>query len=540
MGDFFDLEWDMPDYDLGGLDTSWTDFQVPDYSMDYDFYQPVYSDAELGGDWGFSGYEMYLPDFTLGGGEGDYNLYGGEPSSILSGNSWRGLEDDYARMSQEYGGFEQASAGGVMYDPSTGVAFDRAGNPITPQGGGPTTGGGTAGAALGSEVDPEEFMRRGGASPYSSGSGYAGVTPDAPGGSAWDKFKTFMVGAAPVVGGAAGAAGRGGGGTGGGGGGTGGGGGGLLGGINDAISSPLGGILAKLGIGAASMGVGRLLAGDAPKAPDLRLPPQSATGQATEGALLDALNAGGRADLTRAAGNSIGGQADLSALLRQIVNQEQATESQMQPGYETARMKALGLIPGQLDTSMDPVQAALQDELMKTMSGPLTGNPLVEDQIRKDWAAMQNQMFKRLGPDWELSSAGQESKQAFDRSAEQRRYQSRSDTIRSLQPLQQSQMQATGGERRSNLGALAGAANLGRGDIYRTGTQMNTIAPVGAYLGGDPDRFRSMQANLETQSALLPYQQANKEREQTMAGVGQIGGTIAGSIGGRRLTDYVV
>jgi hypothetical protein len=203
------------------------------------------------------------------------------------------------------------------------------------------------------------------------------------------------------------------------------------------------------------------------------------------------------------------------------------------------------LIPGQLnpvtvDNYQDPVQQALQAELMSTLQGG--ASPLVEEQIRKDWATLQNTMYKQLGnnPDWMLSSPGQEAINSFNRNAAIARDQSKNAKVAAYSPLESGRAQfgytapvekarALGGEQRAYVDTLSRASALGRMDP----------ASIQTGLGGNPDQYRAMMTTLGSNSQNLGYNQANKERESTMSGVGGIAGTVAGQIGSYGNADRI-
>ena len=289
--------------------------------------------------------------------------------------------------------------------------------------------------------------------------------------------------------------------------------------INGFLKSPLGGLLGAGGVGAAGLGLGKLLAGPAPKAPT----PQLAPG--------NPINAAGQNTMAQFYSDQAGREAEYQA--------EQA------PGYRGIRNQAMTLIPGQLnpvtvDQYQDPVQQAMQAELMATLQGG--ASPLVEEQLRKDWATLQNSMYRQLGnnPDWALSSPGQEAINSFNRNAVIARDQSKNAKVAAYSPLESGRAQfgytapiekarALGGEQRAYVDTLSRASALGRMDP----------ASIQAGLGGQPDQYRAMMTGLGSQSQMAGFNQENRERESTMAGVGGIAGTVAGSLGNMGQTDRI-
>ncbi len=385
------------------------------------------------------------------------------------------------------GAFSATFGGGggiTHYDPSTGVYFDAGGNPVTPQSATSAGGPMTPGSAIGA-TDPEAFARQGAysPSPYGSATGYGGVSATAP-----DRGLV------------AGQSGQGA---------------GWQDTINAFLKSPLGGLLGAAGVGAAGMGLGRALAGPTPTAPTPQLAPGSPINAA--------------------------GQNIMAQLFADQAAREAGYQAAQAPGYEQIRNQAMTLIPGQLnpmtvETYNDPVRAALNAELMATLQGG--ASPLVEEELRKNWNTLQNTMYRRLGPDWELSNPGQEAKQAFDRNAAIARDESKRGLVAAYSPLEQSRGQfayqapvekarALGSEQRAYVDTLARTSALGRMDPLALQTG----------LGGQPDQYRGLVTGLGFQGGTLGYNAANQERRDIMSGAGGIAGTVAGQIGNYGNTD---
>ncbi len=470
--DFFDFGVDTAlnfDYGNYGLDTP--SFQMPAEQ------DPVYS---FGNDLTF---DFQMPEFTLQ--QTSWNAddwlnrqFGQEPSFALGGTLAQpgAYNAVFGPGYNAFGGESRIS----QFDPSTGTYFDTAGNPVTPQSGRAATGAMTPGSQVTEAMDPEAFARQGSMSPYGSAAGY-GVGAGA---------ATQPGQAAPAPGAP-------------------GGGGGWMDTINAFLKSPLGGLLGAGAIGAAGMGVGRALAGPTPNAPTPSLAPGSPV-------------------LAQ-------GQNTVAQMLADQAQREAAYQAEQAPGYQGIRRQAMTLIPGQLnpvtvENYQDPIQAGIAQELRATMAGQ--SNPMVEDQIRKDFGVLQNTMFRRLGPDWELSQPGQEALQAFNRNANMARYQSRSDTIRSLSPLEESRgkfayqapvekAQALGGEQRAYVDTLSRTSALGRMDPFQLQTG----------LGGNPDQYRAMMTQLGFQGSTAGFNTQNQERRDIMAGTGAVAGTLAGQVG---------
>ena len=208
MSDLFDFSWDS-DYGGGGVYSDPVAYEA--YPQ---FQEPIYADPGSYYD------SYYLPDYRAVSYQDpwagfDYVTPGG---SIVQPGA-------YEALSQEYGGYEQAGSGAgpgsiVAYDPSTGVYFDRAGNPVQPQ----------SGSATGAQTP---------------GTQVSGVRPANPG----------LVAEPPGT--PQGPQGSG----------------GWMDTINSFLKTPLGGLLGAAGVGAAGLGIARGIAGPVPNAPNPQLAP---------------------------------------------------------------------------------------------------------------------------------------------------------------------------------------------------------------------------------------------------------------------------
>jgi hypothetical protein len=151
-------------------------------------------------------------------------------------------------------------------------------------------------------------------------------------------------------------------------------------------------------------------------------------------------------------------------------------------------------------------------------------------------------MYQQLGgnPEWMASSPGIEAMNKFNESANIQRFNSRLGTIGALAPQEQGRRQfeytapvqkaqALGGEQRAYYNTLAGASALGR---------MDPMA-LQAGLGGNPDQYRGMMTNLGANAQNLAFGAKQQDRQQTMAGVGGLAGTIAGQVGSLGQADRI-
>ena len=454
-------------FDLGFNDTLNFDFQMPAVE---EFTEPVFYAGEP------SSYDFQPSAFELNG-------------PVWDANAWL---QETAQQAPSYtlgGGFERP--GQIShYDPSTGVYFDTAGNPVQPQAGGPVGGPLTPGGQIGQ--DPEALARQG-AYDQTAPNRWAPTSPYAAGPAA--AAEATRPGLAPAPSG------------------------GWMDTINTFLKSPMGGLLGAAGVGAAGLGIGKALAGAPPRTPTPQLAPGSP------------INAAGQNQMARF-------YADQAA-------REAGYQAEQAPGYQGIRQQAMTLIPGQLqpitvENRQDPVQAAMQAELLATLQGG--ASPLVEEQIRKDWATLQNTMYRQLGnnPDWMLSSPGQEAIAAFNRNAAIARDASKNAKVAAYAPREAQRGQfsyqapvekarALGGEQRAYVDTLSRTSALGRMDP----------AAIQAGLGGQPDQYRALMTGLGSQGQMAGYNAANQERAATMAGVGGIAGTVAGQIGSYGNADRI-
>lgn len=475
-----------------------------DNALNFDFQMPSvesfqYAPPEPTYDFGYSqplAFDFQPSAFELQGPVWDANEWARQTAAQEQGQGLYGT-NRYQTLEDPLAGARQG-AQITHYDPSSRTYFDSTGNPVQPQGGGPVGGPQTPGgqisdvqAGTGLRYDPitNSYLNAAGeaanAQPGSAVSGAAG--PQAGAGAGFAQPGGIRPGGQQP------------------------GGGGWLDTVNNLLKSPLGGLLGAAGVGAAGLGIARGLAGPVPKTPNPQLAPGSPINAA--------------------------GQQAMAQFYADQANREAGYQAEQAPGYQGIRNQAMTLIPGQLnpvtvDNYRDPVQQQMQAELLATLR-PGATNPMVEDQIQRDYSTLQNTMFRRLGPDWELSSAGQEALQKFNTNANIARFEGRNRTVTALAPGEGQRQQfgyqapvekarALGGEQRAYVDTLARTSALGRMDP----------AGIQAGLGGNPDTYRALQTQLTAQGQAAGYGAANQERRDTMAGVGGLAGTIAGQVGG--------
>jgi hypothetical protein len=160
-----------------------------------------------------------------------------------------------------------------------------------------------------------------------------------------------------------------------------------------------------------------------------------------------------------------------------------------------------------LDT-LDPVVkqqfanlSLIQERTQQALNGELAANPALEQGLSKQRQQLQEDLARRLGPNWALSSAGIQANQAFEQSAESLRNE-------------------------ANLNAINQYANLGYQGNQLYGltptSQMNQMAGIPNYNAGLVPQFTT---------ALQPYMQQRQLELQTIMQNQNSGALASGSIG---------
>jgi hypothetical protein len=160
-----------------------------------------------------------------------------------------------------------------------------------------------------------------------------------------------------------------------------------------------------------------------------------------------------------------------------------------------------------LDT-LDPVVkqqfanlSLIQERTQQALKGELAANPALEQGLSKQRQQLQEDLARRLGPNWALSSAGIQANQAFEQSAESLRNE-------------------------ANLNAINQYANLGYQGNQLYGltptSQMNQMAGIPNYNAGLVPQFTT---------ALQPYMQQRQLELQTIMQNQNSGAQASGSIG---------
>jgi hypothetical protein len=160
-----------------------------------------------------------------------------------------------------------------------------------------------------------------------------------------------------------------------------------------------------------------------------------------------------------------------------------------------------------LDT-LDPVVkqqfanlSLIQERTQQALKGELAANPALEQGLSKQRQQLQEDLARRLGPNWALSSAGIQANQAFEQSAESLRNE-------------------------ANLNAINQYANLG----YQ-GNQLYGLTPTSQMnqMAGIPNYNADLVPQFTT--ALQPYMQQRQLELQTIMQNQNSGAQASGSIG---------
>jgi hypothetical protein len=160
-----------------------------------------------------------------------------------------------------------------------------------------------------------------------------------------------------------------------------------------------------------------------------------------------------------------------------------------------------------LDT-LDPVVkqqfanlSLIQERTQQALNGELAANPALEQGLSKQRQQLQEDLARRLGPNWALSSAGIQANQAFEQSAESLRNE-------------------------ANLNAINQYANLGYQGNQLYGltptSQMNQMAGIPNYNAGLVQQYTG---------ALQPYMQQRQLELQTIMQNQNSSAQASGSIG---------
>jgi hypothetical protein len=238
------------------------------------------------------------------------------------------------------------------------------------------------------------------------------------------------------------------------------------------------------------------------------------------------------------------------------VGREAAAEAEAAPFERATRLAALGLAPGLVGLTpevpfTDPVQQALEREILSVISG--TGvSPATEQRQQREEEAVRSTLLARLGRDYELTTPGIQALNELRQRQNAERFAERQATLARLTPLQESRMrfaaafpteQAAGRQslRRQALGDVERLSTFGLRGVPENVTALRSLVPLGPLFGGDAERERLINLQLESQAALEGFRQAGQERRELAQGIGSLAGTVAGTLAARpRRTDELL
>ena len=326
--------------------------------------------------------------------------------------------------------------------------------------------------------------------------------------------------------------------------------------LNRFMGSNVGRAAGAAGVGLLGLGAQRLFAGETP---DLRLPgytPSPVT-QAGQAAVLRALQGGAGPALTEALTLGTAGQRDVAGQIAARVGRETAAETAAAPYEDLTRRASLDQVlalmqPGGEQAIVDPIEAAIRKELLGVLGGETSGiSPTTQRRQQQEEQVQRAELYRRLGPDYELTTPGIQALQEMRRRFNEEQYTERQATIARLSPLEQSRMQFSttapvnlqAGRESTRRAALTDAERLSRFGKYGVPenlTSLSQIVPVQTLLGGDPERAGQINTQLQTQQALTAFGAQTQRQRDLAQGIGSMAGTVAGAVGSRpsQLSSY--
>jgi hypothetical protein len=343
---------------------------------------------------------------------------------------------------------------------------------------------------------------------------------------------------------------------------------GAFGALNSVLSTPAGKMLAGLGIGGASIGLSQALT-DVAKVKAPALPTAATATQAIglgQGALVNAYQQGGQADLTAAYRGGLAGEKSLADLLNLQAGQELAAQTGEQPLTTPIRMGALGQIPGQMNATTNPnivgtgqvgqaantvagglipgageIGAGIGQQIRNVLSGNYS-NPILENNIKRRREEFEAKQYAMLGPGWQTSTPGMQAQEQQDLLEEQLRFEDQQKTIASYTPLYNTIIQnqanigqgATSqiqGAQQQGISQNVALSQFGRTPPSNLASNLGTITP--------PTSLAALPAAATTVSQIgsqafdasrINAANENAANQSLASGIGSMGGAIAGGL----------
>ena len=264
------------------------------------------------------------------------------------------------------------------------------------------------------------------------------------------------------------------------------------------LGSNLGGAATTAALGLTGLGLGRLAAGGAP---NLRFPePRVAAGTpAAEAALA-----------------------------------EQA------PQARAIRQQALGQIPGLMQPAavgefQDPIEAELRRQALAMLTGEGGVSPQTQRRHHLETNMERERLFKQLGPDYELTYAGQQNLNALRQRQSEEQYTEREGSIANRLNPQQSRQQFAYQAPISRAQGLEQIRRPALSDAERIG------GGFGLDLAPGSQQAAASGTQADQQRALAQYGQASQQNRELGAGIGQLFGQVASAATRRRspFEDYL-
>jgi len=186
-----------------------------------------------------------------------------------------------------------------------------------------------------------------------------------------------------------------------------------------------------------------------------------------------------------------------------ILRENRELQQQLMPymmetaGYTYKDGKITKMSPDEYLESLDPVMKqqyqnmlTIQEQTAKALKGELDVSPGLERNLESQEAAMQENLSRRLGSNWGLSSAGITSQQEFNAGAESLREQARHGALQTYGTL------GMGGSDQWDLTPQGQASSMGGLGQYGT----NMVSTYGSALQPyQMQRKMQLQANMQTE-----------------------------------------
>lgn len=218
----------------------------------------------------------------------------------------------------------------------------------------------------------------------------------------------------------------------------------------------------------------------------------------------------------------------------------EAALAEQAPQARAIRGQALGQIPGLMQPTgvepfQDPIEAELQRQALELLRGEGGVSPQTRRRHQQEDQMERQRLFRQLGPDYELTTAGQEGLRNIKERQASEQYAEREGAIaRRLQP-QESRQQFAFQAPISRAQSLENIRRPALSDAERIGGGFGlTLAP-------GSQQMAELGTRADFQRAMTQYGQKSQQQRELGAGVGQLFGQVASAATRRRspLEDYL-